>query len=111
MSARPLQQMRPSSGGSSPDRFGNVPLQKILLLNKTGGADRADLVIMNGERLGWLTFDPVTRCTASISPLKPSRSSSAMQQRVSWTLTARPDIREEGGRVGGKRLAAQDTGA
>jgi len=40
------------------ERFGTVPLPKILLLNKTGGADRADLVIMHGERFGWLTFDP-----------------------------------------------------
>ena len=43
------------------ERFGNVPLAGILLLNKTGGVDRADLVIMHGERFGWLTFDPVTR--------------------------------------------------
>ena len=40
------------------ERFGNIPLARILLLNKTGGVDRADLVIMNGERFGWLTFDP-----------------------------------------------------
>jgi len=43
------------------ERFGDVSIQKIILLNKTGGADRADLVIMNGERFGWLTFDPVNR--------------------------------------------------
>ena len=43
------------------ERFGYVPLAKILLLNKTGGIDRADLVIMHGERFGWLTFDPVSR--------------------------------------------------
>jgi cysteine desulfurase/selenocysteine lyase len=43
------------------ERFGAVPLAKILLLNKTGGVDRADLVIMNGERFGWLTYDPAER--------------------------------------------------
>ena len=43
------------------DRFGPVPLAKILLLNKTGGADRADMVIMNGIRLGLLSFDPRSR--------------------------------------------------
>ncbi len=43
------------------ERFGPVPLAKILLLNKTGGADRADMVIMNGERLGLLSFDPAAR--------------------------------------------------
>ncbi|MFA5213505.1 MAG: phosphoadenosine phosphosulfate reductase, partial [Methanoregula sp.] len=43
------------------ERFGNVPLPAVLLLNKTGGVDRADLVIAHGQRFGWLTFDPVTR--------------------------------------------------
>ena len=43
------------------ERFGNVPVQTVLLLNKTGGVDRADLVIAHGHRFGWLSFDPVTR--------------------------------------------------
>jgi len=43
------------------DRFGPVPLAEILLFNKTGGADRADMVIMNGERFGLLSFDPADR--------------------------------------------------
>ena len=43
------------------EQFGNVPVQKIVLLNKTGGTDRTDLVIANGERFGWLSFDPVAR--------------------------------------------------
>ena len=43
------------------ERFGPVPLANILLFNKTGGADRADMVIMNGERLGLLSFDPAGR--------------------------------------------------
>ena len=43
------------------ERFGNVPIQSVLLLNKTGGVDRADLVIAHGYRFGWLTFDPVAR--------------------------------------------------
>ncbi len=42
-------------------RFGEVPLPEIILLNKTGGRDRADLIIMNGSRFGWLLFDPVSR--------------------------------------------------
>jgi len=29
------------------ERFGKVPLPNIILLNKTGGVDRADLVIMH----------------------------------------------------------------
>ena len=86
------------------ERFGNVPLQKILLLNKTGGVDRADLVIMNGERLGWLTFDPVTRSFSfDIAP-------EALQFLIGHAtkgivdLDRETGIREEGGRVGGKRL-------
>jgi cysteine desulfurase/selenocysteine lyase len=50
-------------------RFGEIPLPEIILLNKTGGRDRSDLVIMNGERFGWLLFDPVTRqFSLEISP-------------------------------------------
>jgi cysteine desulfurase/selenocysteine lyase len=43
------------------ERFGNVPVPTVLLLNKTGGVDRADLVIAHGYRFGWLSFDPVAR--------------------------------------------------
>ncbi len=42
-------------------RFGEVPLPEIILLNKTGGRDRADLIIINGSRFGWLLFDPISR--------------------------------------------------
>ena len=86
------------------ERFGTVPLQKILLLNKTGGADRADLVIMNGERLGWLTFDPVTRSfSLDIAPeALPFLISHATKGIMD--LDRETGIRSEGGRVGGKRL-------
>ncbi|MFA5266837.1 MAG: aminotransferase class V-fold PLP-dependent enzyme [Methanoregula sp.] len=86
------------------ERFGNVPLKKILLLNKTGGVDRADLVIMNGERLGWLTFDPVSRSfSLDITPeALPFLISHATKGIVD--LDRETGIREEGGRVGGKRL-------
>jgi cysteine desulfurase/selenocysteine lyase len=85
-------------------RFGSIPLQKILLLNKTGGADRADLVIMNGERLGWLTFDPVTRSfSLDIAPeALPFLIGHATKGIVD--LDRETGIRQEGGRVGGKRL-------
>lgn len=42
-------------------RFGEIPLPQIILLNKTGGRDRSDLIIMNGCRFGWLLFDPISR--------------------------------------------------
>ena len=87
------------------ERFGSIPLQKILLLNKTGGVDRADLVIMNGERLGWLTFDPVTRSfSIDIAPeALPFFIGHATKGIVD--LDRETGIRSEGGRVGGKRLA------
>lgn len=85
-------------------RFGTVPLQKILLLNKTGGTDRAELVIMNGERFGWLTFDPVSRTySLDIAPeALPFLVGHATKGIVD--LDRETDIRREGGRVGGKRL-------
>jgi len=43
------------------ERFGCNILPKVILFNKTGGFDRNDLVIANGVRFGWLSFDPVTR--------------------------------------------------
>ncbi|KQC05558.1 MAG: phosphoadenosine phosphosulfate reductase [Methanoculleus sp. SDB] len=43
------------------ERFGDIPLPRIMLLNKTGGLDRADNVIIHGERFGLLSFDPVGR--------------------------------------------------
>jgi cysteine desulfurase/selenocysteine lyase len=43
------------------ERFGPVPVPRVVLLNKTGGLDRNELVIANGERFGWLSFDPAER--------------------------------------------------
>jgi cysteine desulfurase/selenocysteine lyase len=85
-------------------RFGDVPLRKIVLLNKTGGADRAELVIMNGERFGWLAFDPVSRTYSfDIAPESlPFLVGHATRGIVD--LDRETDIRKEGGRVGGKRL-------
>ncbi|MFA4876031.1 MAG: aminotransferase class V-fold PLP-dependent enzyme [Methanoregula sp.] len=86
------------------ESFGPVPLAKILLLNKTGGVDRADLVIMNGERLGWLTFDPVVRrFSLDIAPeALPFLVSHATKGIVD--LDIHTDARREQGRIGGKRI-------
>jgi cysteine desulfurase/selenocysteine lyase len=86
------------------ERFGEVPLQKIVLFNKTGGIDRADLVIMNGERFGWLTFDPVERkSNLDIAPealpyLLPHVTRGIVD------LETHTDISREQGRVGGKKF-------
>ncbi len=44
------------------ERFGEkVTLPNILVLNKAGGMDRNDLIIANGVRFAWLSFDQSRR--------------------------------------------------
>jgi len=43
------------------ERFGTDPLPHIILLNKSGGADRNEAVIACGKVIGWLSFEPCTR--------------------------------------------------
>ena len=86
------------------ERYGDIPLAKILLLNKTGGVDRADLVIMNGERLGWLTFDPVRRefaldLTPEALPFLVSHATKGIVD-----IDTHTNARQEQGRIGGKRI-------
>ncbi len=38
--------------------FGTESLPSVVILNKTSGRDRNDLIIANGDRFGWLSFDP-----------------------------------------------------
>ncbi|MFA4861837.1 aminotransferase class V-fold PLP-dependent enzyme [Methanoregula sp.] len=87
------------------ERFGKIPLANVILLNKAGGVDRADLVIMNGERLGWLTFDPVTRkFSLDIAPeALPFLVSHAKKGIVD--LETQSNARRDQGRIGGKRIA------
>jgi len=86
------------------ERFGAVPLAKILLLNKTGGVDRADLVIMHGERFGWLTFDPVSRMFSfDIAPEALPYILSFVKEGI-VDLDLQTDARKEQGRIGGKRI-------
>src|SRR5512136_706677 len=86
------------------ERFGAVPLAKILLLNKTGGVDRADLVIMHGERLGWLTFDPVSRkFSLDIAPEALPFILFHVKQGIVY-LDLETDAIKEPGRIGGKKI-------
>ena len=86
------------------EQFGDIPLQKVVLLNKTGGADRADLVIMHGDRFGWLSFDPVTRkFSLDIAPeALPHILPHATRGIVD--LEAEPAVIAHKGRIGGKRF-------
>ncbi|MDV2482233.1 aminotransferase class V-fold PLP-dependent enzyme [Methanoculleus sp. Wushi-C6] len=86
------------------ERFGDLPLQKVVLLNKTGGADRADLVIAHGDRFGWLTFDPVARkFSLDIAP-------EALPYILPYATRGVVDLEAEAavsahkGRIGGKRF-------
>lgn len=88
------------------ERFGTDALPRIVLFNKTGGLDRNDLVIANGERFGWLSFDPCTRRYAldltfeALDYLAPSATSGI----VDITAAAR----DAGGRrLGGKRVEVE----
>ncbi|MGA2122297.1 MAG: aminotransferase class V-fold PLP-dependent enzyme [Methanoregula sp.] len=86
------------------DQFGEVPLAQILLLNKTGGVDRADLVIMHGERLGWLTFDPIAR--KFVFDISPEALPFIVRYATNGIvdLDTYTDARKEQGRIGGKRI-------
>ncbi|MDD1699618.1 MAG: phosphoadenosine phosphosulfate reductase family protein, partial [Methanoregula sp.] len=86
------------------ERFGTVPLPKIILLNKTGGVDRADLVIIHGERFGWLTFDPVTRkFSFDLAPEALPFILSFVKHGI-VDLDVQTDARKEQGRIGGKKI-------
>jgi cysteine desulfurase / selenocysteine lyase len=86
------------------EQFGEIPLAKVLLLNKTGGVDRADLVIMHGERLGWLTFDPVSR--KFVLDITPEALPFIVRHATKGIvdLDTHTDARQEQGRIGGKRI-------
>ncbi len=86
------------------ERYGDIPVAKILLLNKSGGVDRAELVIMNGRRLGWLTFDVVSRTFAlDISPEALPFIISHVTKGI-VDLELHTDARKAQGRIGGKRI-------
>ncbi len=86
------------------ERFGNVPLPAVLLLNKTGGVDRADLVIAHGQRFGWLTFDPVTRKFSL--DLTPEALPYLVRYVTKGIIDLDTDLAgvRDGGRMGGKKF-------
>ncbi|HJJ36307.1 MAG TPA: aminotransferase class V-fold PLP-dependent enzyme [Methanocorpusculum sp.] len=85
-------------------RFGDrVTLPKILVLNKAGGLDRNDLIIANGIRFAWFSFNPTTRTfsvdieAAALPYLAETADRSVI--RLEDAAVSIPD-----GRLGGKRL-------
>lgn len=91
------------------ERFGPVPVPRVLLLNKTGGTDRNELVIANGDRFGWLTFDPVGR-RYTFDPA-PSALPSLVGTATRGVVDLDADPAFAGGklRLGGKRVAVSTT--
>jgi 3'-phosphoadenosine 5'-phosphosulfate sulfotransferase (PAPS reductase)/FAD synthetase len=88
------------------ERFGIRELPRIILFNKTGGLDRHDLVIANGARFGWLSFQPCEK-SWSFSPefealpwLLPRVEKGIVD--LSLAYTGKESISEQ--RIGGKRL-------
>ncbi len=86
------------------ERFGNIPLQTVMLFNKTGGVDRADLVIAHGQRFAWLTFDPVTR-TYNLD-LIPDALPYIIKHVTKGIIDLDTDLAgaRESGRMGGKKF-------
>ena len=90
-----------------------VPIPKVLLLNKAGGLDRNDLVIANGTRFGWLTFDPVKRrFSFDLSPeavrfVLPCVTRGILDLGTSAEM---PNDRATKGRVGGKKFRVRYDG-
>ncbi|MDI9633569.1 MAG: phosphoadenosine phosphosulfate reductase family protein [Methanolinea sp.] len=88
------------------ERFGDVPLPRIVLLSKAGGPDRTELVIARGERFGWLSFDPVARefrfdiAAGGIPSVLPH----ATRGVVTLEDAVAPGSALPAGRLGGKRV-------
>jgi len=87
-------------------QFGCHEIPALLLFNKSGGLDRNDLIIANGEKFGWLSFDPCTkqyRYDPSFEAL-PFLISRIREGVVDITDALLKETKLQGKRIGGKRL-------
>jgi len=92
-------------------RFGCTDIPNVILFNKTGGLDRNDLVIANGARFGWLTFDPCAkefRFDPSFEAL-PFLVQKIRKGIVDVTDQLAKDSALRGKRIGGKRLKVKSS--
>ncbi|HDR72689.1 MAG TPA: phosphoadenosine phosphosulfate reductase [Methanoculleus sp.] len=91
------------------ERFGTDTLPRIVLFNKTGGTDRTDLIIANGERFGWLSFDPCTRSYSLDIAFEALDYLAPTLRKGIIDITETVD-NSRGRRLGGKRIeVAADT--
>ncbi|MDD1679694.1 MAG: aminotransferase class V-fold PLP-dependent enzyme [Methanomicrobiales archaeon] len=95
------------------ERFGPIPLPQVILLNKTGGVDRTEVVIAHGERWGILAFDPVSRkfrfdpAPESLPFLIPHATKGIIDLEKE---VIDPRVLRQG-RIGGKRFALRTPGS
>lgn len=91
------------------ERHGTDRLPQVIVLNKTGGMDRKDMVIANGGRFGWLSYDPVLKkyelelTFESLPFVMPSATRNVLELKE--LQGAGRDV-GEGRRIGGKRYPA-----
>jgi 3'-phosphoadenosine 5'-phosphosulfate sulfotransferase (PAPS reductase)/FAD synthetase/predicted RNA-binding protein with PUA domain len=88
-------------------RFGVARIPHIVLLNKTGGTDRKDLVIANGVRLGWLSFDPFLKRYSF--DLAFEGLPSLLPSITKGIVDIGEDATYSGKRIGGKKFAVTTT--
>lgn len=92
------------------ERYGTDTLPRVIVLNKTGGIDRKDLVIANGGRFGWLSYDPAQQrfdlelTFESLPFILPSARRNVLE--LAQLQGAARDV-ESGRRIGGKRYPAE----
>lgn len=87
------------------EQFGEIPIPEVVLLNKTGGIDRTDLVIVHGDRFGWLTFDPIARKSSLDITPEALPQILPYAERGILDLEAGTDAGSHEGRIGGKRFS------
>ncbi|MDD1716381.1 MAG: phosphoadenosine phosphosulfate reductase family protein, partial [Methanolinea sp.] len=88
------------------ERFGEVPIPKIVLLNKAGGIDRNELVLVHGVQFGWLSFDPAGRTyrfdlqPGALPFILPFATKGIID--LETVLQGKPE-----GRIGGKKIRVE----
>jgi cysteine desulfurase/selenocysteine lyase len=106
-----LEADRALIAGLLAQRFGSIPLPRVILLNKTGGLDRTEIVIAHGERWGVIAFDPVNR-TFRFDPA-PEALPFLLPHATRGILDLENAVNDPGalrqGRIGGKRFALKES--
>lgn len=87
------------------DRYGEIPIPQVMVLNKIGGLDRYELIIANGERFGYISFNPATRLHEIT--LLPEALVSIVPHATRGIVDLPADAGNEDGknrRIGGKKI-------